>query len=190
MTVAQLTERDQGVRRNDALSQRVEALRERVVGTARARGTFGVDGLVFDDGARLLLHGQVNHSTVPHLEAVLDGVVALRPSRLTVDPSETTGVSLDALVAIVRRQHEVEHFVIRLATSATSAILGLLRSSSAAAGQAESDVACGRGSHLVTNAFATSGAADPNAAADKLASDRARPRSPGALSHVSSIETC
>jgi hypothetical protein len=85
------------------LVQRVEAMRERIVGPVRARGCFGVEGLVVDDGATLYLHGEVSLDTAPHLDAVLDGILSLEPSSLTVDLRETATVDLEALMAIARK---------------------------------------------------------------------------------------
>lgn len=77
------------------------------------------------DGIRLLLHGEVNFGTTPHLEAVLDSVVAFGPLQLTIDLSDATGVSLDVLAAIVRRQKEVESLMIELPPSICSSVLDL-----------------------------------------------------------------
>jgi hypothetical protein len=114
--------------RNMVLVQRLEALHQRVVGKARAQQTLGVEGVMFDKGATLLLHGEVNSSTTPNLDAVLDGIISLQPSSLTVDLTETTGVSFDALAAITRRSTEVEHFAVRLPDAPSSTLVNLLGS--------------------------------------------------------------
>ena len=116
-----------GPSQSEVLVQRVEALRERVLGPVRAKGTFAVEGLVFDGGATLTLHGDVNLGTVPHLDAVLDGVISLSPSTLTVDLNETTCVSLDALAAIMRRAADVERLVVRLPPAPSETVVGLLQ---------------------------------------------------------------
>ena len=116
--------------RDVVLLQRFEALRERVMGRARAQATFGVEGVVFDDGATLLLRGEVNSNTTPNLDAVLDGIISLRPLSLTIDLTETTSVSLDALASITRRSPEVERFAIRLPDAPGSTRVNLLSCSS------------------------------------------------------------
>lgn len=112
---------------NGALARRVGTLRERLVGRVRASGRFGVDDLVFDDGATLVLHGEVNAGTMPHLEAVLDGVISLDPSALTIDLTKTTTVSLEALVAVTRRAEQVDRLSVRLPPGLRHALLRLAR---------------------------------------------------------------
>lgn len=108
-----------------ALGRSVDTLRERLVGRARANGRFAVDDLVIDDGATLVLHGEVNASTMPHLEAVLDGVISLDPSALTIDLARTTTVSFEALAAITRRAGQVGSLTVRLPRGLRRALLGL-----------------------------------------------------------------
>jgi hypothetical protein len=108
------------------LVQRVETLRERLVGRARAHGTFGVEGVDVNEGATLLLHGAVNSSTTPHLDAVLDGVISLQPSSLTIDLTQTTAISFASLVAIARRSSKVEHLAIRLPSATSSTLINLV----------------------------------------------------------------
>ena len=109
------------------LGRSVDTLRERLVGRARANGRFGVDDLVIDDGATLVLHGEVNAGTMPHLEAVLDGVISLDPSALTVDLTRTTTVTFEALAAITRRAAQVGSLAVRLPRGLRRALVGLAR---------------------------------------------------------------
>lgn len=105
----------------------VDTLRERLVGRVRANGRFAVEDLVIDDGATLVLHGEVNAGTMPHLEAVLDGVVSLDPSALTVDLTRTTTVSFEALAAIARRDGQVGSLTVRLPRGLRCALRRLAR---------------------------------------------------------------
>lgn len=111
---------------NKALAQQVESLRERVVGKVRSKRTFGVEGVVFNDGATLLLHGEMNSSTTPHLDTVLDGVISQQPSSLTIDLTQTTGISIGAFATIVRRVLKVEHLAIRLPSATSSTLINLV----------------------------------------------------------------
>jgi hypothetical protein len=74
----------------------------------------------------LLLHGAVNSSTTPHLDAVLDGVISLQPSSLTIDLTQTTAISFASLVAIARRSSKVEHLAIRLPSATSSTLINLV----------------------------------------------------------------
>ena len=112
------------------LVQRLEALRERVVGKARAQQKFGVEGVVSAAGAMLLLHGEVNSSTTPNFDAVLDGIISLHPLSLTVDLTGTTGVSFNALAAITRCGSELEYFNVRFPVAPASTLVNLLSCSS------------------------------------------------------------
>jgi len=106
--VSQFDEHQSQPSQRTILLERVEALRRRF-GDERHSSSAGAEG-----GTTLLLHGEVNFETVPQLEAVLDGLVDLHPMRLTIDLSETTGVSPDALLAIARRERRVDELVVRL----------------------------------------------------------------------------
>jgi hypothetical protein len=112
--------------RNVAPEQRVGNLRELVLETPRATGTFGIEGAAIGDGTTLLLHGDVNAGTTPQLEAVLDGVIALQPLSLTVDLTRTSTVSFDVLIAIARRTPEVGRLAVRLPAAACSRVIRLL----------------------------------------------------------------
>ena len=76
-----------------------------------------------DDCVTLMLHGDVDAGTVPHLEAVLEGLIRLQPVRLVVDLSEVGSVSLDALRMIDRYGTEVGDLALRSVNSATRANL-------------------------------------------------------------------
>ncbi len=60
------------------------------------------------DRAILLLHGELSFAAIPHLEALLDNVIALGIPSLTVDLSDTAGATPDALDAIRRRESQVQ----------------------------------------------------------------------------------
>ena len=72
------------------------------------------EGVVTGEGAMLVLHGDVNLRTVPHLDWLLDSVMSMSPLSLLVDLTDTTRVGLEALAAISRRASEVEEFCVRL----------------------------------------------------------------------------
>jgi hypothetical protein len=63
------------------------------------------------DRAILLLHGEVSFSAIPHLEAVLDSVIALGIPSITVDLSDTAKADPDALDAIRRRESQVQSLI-------------------------------------------------------------------------------
>jgi hypothetical protein len=109
-----------GVPRNRALESRVDALRARVLGSARARRSFGVEGVLCDDGATVIFHGAIGPETVTHLTAVLEGLTRLRPSRLTVDLTAATVVSSQALATVARFESEVDQLTVRLPDIETS----------------------------------------------------------------------
>lgn len=109
----------------DAAMSRVDRIPASSPRRDAERVAHGSEAAAPGEGTRLLLHGEVNFGATPHLEAVLESVVAFRPLQLTIDLSDATGVSLDALAAIVRRQHEVENLIIELPPSICSAILDL-----------------------------------------------------------------
>jgi hypothetical protein len=50
-----------------------------------------------DDAVTLRLHGDLSRDEVPQLQAVLDGVLLLQPTRLIIDLSDVTSVSHDVL---------------------------------------------------------------------------------------------
>jgi hypothetical protein len=50
-----------------------------------------------DEAVTLRLHGDVSGTGTPQLQAVLDGVVLLKPTQLIIDLSDVTSVSSDAL---------------------------------------------------------------------------------------------
>lgn len=78
------------------------------------------------DGPTLVLHGEVTTTATPHLDAVLDQVVLLDSSALTVDLRRATTVSLDALAAIARRARAVDRFDLRLPEGSEATLLRLL----------------------------------------------------------------
>jgi hypothetical protein len=94
-----------------SLVQRVEDLHRRV---SRPRASSLdpnaslVEGILGNDRAILLLHGEVSFSAIPHLEALLDSVIALGIPSLTVDLSDTARAAPDALDAIRRRESQVQ----------------------------------------------------------------------------------
>jgi hypothetical protein len=104
---------DSAHRRNTVLVKRVAKLRERVVGKARATGTFGVEGVAFSDGATLILRGDVD-------------VIALQPRSLTVDLTSTTTIRFDALIAIARRAPQVDSLAVRLPAACSTLATWLL----------------------------------------------------------------
>jgi anti-anti-sigma regulatory factor len=50
-----------------------------------------------EDAVTLRLHGALSREGSPSLQAVLDGVVLLQPTRLIIDLSDVTSVSADAM---------------------------------------------------------------------------------------------
>lgn len=54
----------------------------------------------FEDAVTLRLHGALSRDGAPHLQAVLDGVVLLQPTRLLIDLSDVSYVSPEALTMI------------------------------------------------------------------------------------------
>jgi anti-anti-sigma regulatory factor len=60
------------------------------------------------DRAILLLHGDVSFSAIPHLEAVLDSVIAPGIPSLIVDLSDTAKADSDALDAIRRCESQLQ----------------------------------------------------------------------------------
>jgi hypothetical protein len=62
-----------------------------------AQTVFHVEGVAMEEATVLSLHGELSLEAVPQLEAVLDGLVLLKPLRLVIDLSEVHKVSPDAL---------------------------------------------------------------------------------------------
>lgn len=89
-------------------------------------GGFRVEGVRVDDRVTLVLHGDVNGTSVPHLEAVLDGLQRLQPLRLVVDLSDVERVSLEALRMMDRCGSEVGALVLRSPGPSIRSDLGLL----------------------------------------------------------------
>jgi ABC-type transporter Mla MlaB component len=79
---------------NRQLFERVESLHR----TVRDRYPSANDGHgAHDDEITLSFHGDLDTESVPHLRAVLDAVILLRPSHLSVDLSQVRHVSSTAL---------------------------------------------------------------------------------------------
>jgi hypothetical protein len=86
---------------SDRLATRAEAVHEKVKGRNIEQSAFFVDDLHVGEAAVLSLHGDLSSRSVPQLEAILDGLVILRPARLIVDLSGVAHVSGDALNALL-----------------------------------------------------------------------------------------
>ena len=102
--------RTRGCRRARSLVRRVGELHRR---TSRphpssAHYTPAVEGMLGHGRAVLLVHGEVSSAAIPHLEALLDSVIALGIPALTVDLSDTVGATSGALNAIRARKSQVE----------------------------------------------------------------------------------
>lgn len=67
------------------------------VGASSRRLPFQVEGVATEDATFLSLHGELSPSSVPQLEAVLGGLVLLKPLHLVIDLSEVSRVSPEAL---------------------------------------------------------------------------------------------
>ena len=109
--------------RDDRSYGRVRSEREATQGDARGTGSFRVEGLHVEEGATLVLHGDVDADTVPHLQAVLDGLVLLQPLRLVIDLAAVGEVSLEALQMMDRCGEEIGSLTLHSPSAATRANL-------------------------------------------------------------------
>jgi ABC-type transporter Mla MlaB component len=101
--------------------ERVELRRARAIKEANPTA-FDGEGVVTSKAAMLLLDGEVDVRTVPHLNRSLDSVVSMSPVSLTVDLTNTARVDLEALAVISRHAFDVERFSIRLPPAAASRV--------------------------------------------------------------------
>jgi len=60
-------------------------------------GPFQVEGLQGEDGLTLFLYGDLTAESVPHLQAVLDGLILHESDRVLVDLSAVGQLSAEAL---------------------------------------------------------------------------------------------
>lgn len=83
---------------NEALADCIEGVRERVVGEGPPT-RFGVEGVFFDAGVKLVVYGEINARTIPRLETILEGLLMLRPAKVTVEMTEPIGTATRRWIA-------------------------------------------------------------------------------------------
>lgn len=75
----------------------------------------------------VVVYGDATSPNLSDLDVALDGLVATKPSNLTVDLSQTSHLDVATLRAIARRGHAVPHFDLILPPASPSSTAALSR---------------------------------------------------------------